>query len=233
VEKSTNARKILGNSTMTAAKQLDLLLNGANLCMTELARKLGVPVQQLKDIRRGKTQKFSSEVTMALVDKFQVDPAWLIHGSGTMHKPVFTPLDAALELALRYAPLSEALIKEMQQVAAKESLLADDLARRFKARLPQSVLAQRELRLLENYRSAISQDKLAIERMSALAAEAVKPKVTNVVALPVREEHNDDVRSLVAAYLNASKESKDLILMTATSFGVEADDEKNTMRNQV
>jgi hypothetical protein len=204
---------------MTPAEQLDLLLEKLDLGLAAFARELEVPVQQLKDIKRGRTQKFSREVSMALVEKFQVDPAWLNNGGGAMLRRAGPDTDAAVELALRYVPLSQALLADMCAVSSSAWLSSDALAVRFQDQLPQATFAQNELTLLEHYRTASDHDKRAIERFTALAAvAAAKPadvKSAPQQAQSLLPEAKDGVKLLVATYLNASKEARDLIILTA------------------
>jgi hypothetical protein len=204
---------------MTPSEQLDLLLERLDLGLAAFARELGVPVQQLKDIKRGRTQKFSREISMVLVEKFQVDPGWLNNGGGAMLRRTGPDTDAAIELALRYVPLSQALLADMCAVSSSAWLSSDALAVCFQGRLPQAASAQDELALLEHYRTASEHDKRAIERFTALAAvAAAKPADATIAdqqAQSLPPEAKDGIKLLVATYLNASKEARDLIILTA------------------
>ncbi|WP_076592005.1 helix-turn-helix domain-containing protein [Herminiimonas arsenitoxidans] len=163
---------------MNATEQLDLLMRALDIRQSDLAEKLGVEVQRLKDIQRGKIKKMPADVSKALVDIFHVSPEWLVTKAGPVFKTdiafakIRKATDAAVEIALRFTSVSHGLLMDMQSTAFEEQLSADQLLERFKDRLPSKGLLPDEMALLDNYRTAGAEDKHTIDRMAALAAQS-------------------------------------------------------------
>jgi len=130
----------------------------------------------------GRLKKVPAEISELLVHKLHVNPVWLMEDAGPMYKTdvafarIRKATDIAVEVALRYTSVSHGLLMEMQTAAFEENLSGEELIARFQDRLPQSNLNENELVLLDNYRAADEEDRHAIDRMAALAAQSSKGK---------------------------------------------------------
>lgn len=145
-----------------------------------MSDNFGLTLGQIKNFMSDRLKRVPPEIEDVLVHKLNLNPMWLIEGTGQMYKKDDTFLNvrhatnAAIEVVMHYAPLSHGLIMDMQQAAFNDSLDKDMLIERFRDRLPQSAKVEDEVTLLDNYRIADDEDKQSIKRMAELAAESAK-----------------------------------------------------------
>jgi hypothetical protein len=116
---------------------------------------------------------------------------------------------AATEVGLYFSPVGSGLLQDMQEAAYVEHLNAAQLRERFESRLPQASLSPQELALVDYYRTATGDDKQAILRIAALAAQSAK-----LAARPSAgtDDYSEEEQRLVAAYRTLTPAQRELIL---------------------